>query len=316
MEEIKPDLNILKDYLFRDFAIRYYHPTITEEGDNTTFSFSIPTKWHDVISEVIEIVKNDTKPIIMLHKCSFDIVSEFFSEKFPDIFVTSSQYWDMVNKLTDKIDELVSGGYSNIEPEFTEETAKFILGSEFEIAAEFEKDKGDFVALYYLPNRFDYKRFKDDLISNLEINSENCIKSIGFTTWGSELIYGGSGRLVMINNAINAIHIPNEPLYKPINTYFAIDDSGLVKIGQSNDWRKRESQLRTGNANVKIILVLKDNVELELHKKFYDKKYSGEWYMVDKNDIRGIISNYPIEFIVENIDYYLNELEKKQMSFI
>ena len=38
--------------------------------------------------------------------------------------------------------------------------------------------------------------------------------------------------------------------------------------------------------------------------------------MVDKNDIRGIISNYPIEFIVENIDYYLNELEKKQMSFI
>lgn len=311
MEEIKPDLNILKDYLFRDFAIRYYHPTITEEGDNTTFSFSIPTKWRDVISEVIEIVKNDTKPIIMLHKCSFDIVSEFFSEKFPDIFVTSSQYWDMVNKLTDKIDELVSRGYSNIEPEFTEETAKFILGSEFEIAAEFEKDKGNFVALYYLPNRFGYKRFKENLISNLEINSENCIESIGFTTWGSELIYGGSGRLVMINNAINAIHIPNETLYKPTNTYFAIDDSGLIKIGRSNDWEKREKQLKTGNANIKIILVLQEDVEVELHKKFYDYQYSGEWYRISKDDINKIINNYTVEFMEENIEYYLDKLAKK-----
>ena len=247
----------------------------------------------------------------MLHKCSFDIVSEFFSEKFPDIFVTSSQYWDMVNKLTDKIDELVSSGYSNVEPEFAEEAAKFILGYEFEIAVECEKEKDSKVALFYLPNRFDYKRFKDNLISNLEINSENCIKSIGFTTWGSELIYGGSGRLVMINNAINAIHIPNETLYKPTKTYFAIDDSGLIKIGRSNDWEKREKQLKTGNANIKIILVLQEDVEVELHKKFYDYQYSGEWYRISKDDINKIINNYTVEFMEENIEYYLDKLAKK-----
>ena len=162
-----------------------------------------------------------------------------------------------------------------------------------------------------MPNRFDYKRFKENLISNLEINSENCIESIGFTTWGSELIYGGSGRLVMINNAINAIHIPNETLYKPTKTYFAIDDSGLIKIGRSNDWEKREKQLKTGNANIKIILVLKEDVEVELHKKFYDYQYSGEWYRISKDDINKIINNYTVEFMEENIEYYLDKLAKK-----
>ena len=311
MEEIKPDLNILKDYLFRDFAIRYYHPTITEEGDNTTFSFSIPTKWHDVISEVIEIVKNDTKPIIMLHKCSFDIVSEFFSEKFPDIFVTSSQYWDMVNKLTDKIDELVSGGYSNIEPEFTEEAAKFILGYEFEVAVECEKEKGSMVALYYLPNRFDCNKFFNQLISNLEINNKDCLKSIKFHAWIDSIYLLELGKVTLINNIIDSIHIPEVSLQKSMQTYFAIDDSGLVKIGRSIDWKNREKQLKTGNANIKIILVLQEDVEVELHKKFYDYQYSGEWYRISKDDINKIINNYTVEFMEENIEYYLDKLAKK-----
>ena len=115
----------------------------------------------------------------------------------------------------------------------------------------------------------------------------------------------------MINNIIDSIHIPEVSLQKSMQTYFAIDDSGLVKIGRSIDWKNREKQLKTGNANIKIILVLQEDVEVELHKKFYDYQYSGEWYRISKDDINKIINNYTVEFMEENIEYYLDKLAKK-----
>ena len=317
MEEIRTDFSILKDYLFKKFAFEYFRPTKTIENETTTFSFSLPSKWYDVISSAIDVVGGKGSPIIISHRCSFDLISDFLNNEFPLVFVKSSQYWELVNELTEKIKLLIDSGYSNVEPEWAEETAKVILSPVFEIALTCKTDEDKSVALFYINNNFDYKYFQRQLILNLEIKDDVGYKKI---SGGVELLNlrtaSTCGAISSIKGAIRCINVPYEYPNKQMNTYFAIDDSGLVKIGRSNDWNKREGQLKTGNANVRIILVLKDNVETELHRKFYNKQYRGEWYMITKEDIISIMNSYNVEYKDENIGYYLSELTKQQISYI
>ena len=316
MEEIRTDFSILKDYLFKKFAFEYFKPTKTTENETTTFSFSLPTKWYDVISSVIDVVSGKDNPIIMSHKGGFDLISDFIVKELPSVFVKSSQYWDLVNELTEKIHLLIDNGYSNIEPEWAEEAAKFILEPNFEIALDYKNEDGGLLALFYISNEFDYKKYLEQLICNLELKNDYCKGHIRSMIGMTSIVIADHGKMELIRNSIYQISSYDNIPHKPIQTYFAIDDSGLVKIGRSNDWKKREGQLKTGNANVKIILVLKDNVETELHRKFYGKQYRGEWYMITKDDIISIMNGYNVEYKDENIGYYLSELTKQQNSYI
>lgn len=316
MEEIQTDFSILKDCLFKKFAFGYLMPTKTIKGETTTFSFSLPTKWYDVISSVIDVVSGKGNPIIMSHRCSFDLISDFLYKEIPSVFVKSSQYWELVNELTEKIQLLIDNGYSNIEPEWAEEAAKFILAPNFEIALDYKNEDGGLLALFYISNEFDHKEYLEKLICNLELKNDYCKGRIKRMIGVTSYIVADHGKMELIRNSIQQIRPYNDIPHKPIQTYFAIDDSGLVKIGRSNDWKKREGQLKTGNANVKIILVLKDNVETELHRKFYDKQYRGEWYKITKDEIINIMNSYDVEYKDENIGYYLSELTKQQNSYI
>lgn len=316
MEEIKTDFSILKEYLFKKFAFEYFRPIKTIENETTTFSFSLHTKWYDVISSVIDVVSGKGNPIIMSHRCSFDLISDFFNKELPLVFVKSSQYWELVNELTEKIHLLIDNGYSNIEPGWAEEAAKFILAPNFEIALDYKNEDGGLLALFYISNEFDYKEYLERLICNLELKDDYCKEQITGMIEFTNLVVSGLGKLALIKNAINHINTYERKPHISTQTYFAIDDSGLVKIGRSDNWKKREYQLKTGNANAKIILVLKDNMETELHKKFYDKQYRGEWYMITKDDIISIMNSYNVEYKDENIGYYLSELTKQQISYI
>lgn len=316
MEEIQTDFSILKDYLFKKFAFEYFEPTKTIENETTTFSFSLPTKWYDVISSVIDVVSGKGNPIIMSYKGSFDLISDFIVKELPSVFVKSSQYWELVNELTEKIQLLIDNGYSNIEPEWAEEAAKFILAPNFEIALDYKNEDGGLLALFYISNEFDYKEYLERLICNLELKDDYCKGQITGMIGFTNLVVSALGKLALIKNAINQINPYERTPHSSTQTYFAVDDSGLVKIGRSNDWKKREGQLKTGNANVRIILVLKDNVETELHRKFYDKQYRGEWYKITKDEIINIMDSYDVEYKDENIGYYLSELTKQQNSYI
>lgn len=315
MEEIKTDFSILKDYLLKKFAFEYFKPTKTIENETTTFSFSLPTKWYDVISSVIDVVSGKGNPIIMSHKGGFDLISDFMVKELPSVFVKSSQYWELVNELTEKIYLLIDNGYSNIEPEWAEEAAKFILAPNFEIALDYKNEDGGLLALFYINNEFDYKKYLEQLICNLELKNDYCKERIKSMIGVTSYIVADHGKMELIRNSIQQIR-SYDYIPKPIQTYFAVDDSGLVKIGRSIDWKKREGQLKTGNANVKIILVLKDNIETELHRKFYDKQYRGEWYKITKDEIINIMDSYNVEYKDENIGYYLSELTKQQISYI
>ena len=74
-----------------------------------------------------------------------------------------------------------------------------------------------------------------------------------------------------------------------IYTYIVFDKlSGLTKIGNTRDIKKRLSTLSTSNLNLSMLLVESVDIEKELHLLFKDKRVKKEWYDLTREDIKGI----------------------------
>lgn len=75
---------------------------------------------------------------------------------------------------------------------------------------------------------------------------------------------------------------------KPIRTYLMKDSSGLYKIGCSAEPHGRLESMRTGNATIELVCVIKENIEKELHIKYANKRVKGEWFKLSEKDVRDI----------------------------
>lgn len=75
---------------------------------------------------------------------------------------------------------------------------------------------------------------------------------------------------------------------KPIRTYLMKDSSGLYKIGCSVDPRSRLDSMKTGNATIELVCIIKENIEQELHTKYASKRVKGEWFKLSEKDVRDI----------------------------
>ena len=77
-----------------------------------------------------------------------------------------------------------------------------------------------------------------------------------------------------------------------IKTYLMTDSSGYIKIGKTTDVYKRFLSMRTGNPTLKIIASLEKDIETELLLKFKDKKISGEWFSLDKEELHNLMKDF------------------------
>lgn len=84
--------------------------------------------------------------------------------------------------------------------------------------------------------------------------------------------------------------------------YLASDNSGYTKIGQTKNVKARISNLKTANPNIYCFLYFKEGVnvgiEKALHNEFENKRISGEWFDLSKNDIRKIINDWCIDDVL------------------
>ena len=81
--------------------------------------------------------------------------------------------------------------------------------------------------------------------------------------------------------------------------YVGFDGTGLFKIGITRDHQKRLRQFRTANPTFSYILVFNvDNpsvAEVEVHTKFSDRNFAGEWYKLTGQDLKWIYDKFSIE---------------------
>lgn len=78
-----------------------------------------------------------------------------------------------------------------------------------------------------------------------------------------------------------------------IYTYLMKDDNtGLTKIGKSNNPSLREKTLQSEKPTIRLIYICEQLVERELHKKYKNKRVRGEWFNLLDHDIDNIISSF------------------------
>ena len=76
-------------------------------------------------------------------------------------------------------------------------------------------------------------------------------------------------------------------------TYIIKDcNTGLYKIGCSNEPLKREKTLQSEKPNIKIIKIFENYIEKELHKKYEKQRIRGEWFNLNEIQIKYICSHY------------------------
>lgn len=87
--------------------------------------------------------------------------------------------------------------------------------------------------------------------------------------------------------------------------YFITDDSEYVKIGLTTNLKTRLISFQSTNPSVKIIHTLESNdidrTEKLFHNYFDKKRFTGEWFKLDKNDIKYILSGKYTKEIMESI---------------
>jgi hypothetical protein len=76
-------------------------------------------------------------------------------------------------------------------------------------------------------------------------------------------------------------------------TYIMKDElNSLYKIGKSKNPRLREKTLQSEKPSIKMIKVINDDIEKELHNKYKDFRIRGEWFNLNKIQIKYICTKY------------------------
>ena len=75
------------------------------------------------------------------------------------------------------------------------------------------------------------------------------------------------------------------------DTYLAIDDTNLIKIGRSSNFFERLRAMSIGNPTIKMLAVFDGDSEKRWHNRFASKNEKGEWFHLSKLDIKGLIQN-------------------------
>lgn len=79
----------------------------------------------------------------------------------------------------------------------------------------------------------------------------------------------------------------------PRKTYIMKDSAtGLYKIGKSKNPEYREKTLQSEKPTIKMIKVFESDIESDLHKEFADVRVRGEWFKLNKVQLKRICTHY------------------------
>ncbi len=75
---------------------------------------------------------------------------------------------------------------------------------------------------------------------------------------------------------------------------YVIKSSGLVKIGFSSNWSKREKSYKTHTPNFKLIYLVQSELsfqlETEIHEMYKDNHVKGEWFDLSDGQVVDVIT--------------------------
>ena len=100
--------------------------------------------------------------------------------------------------------------------------------------------------------------------------------------------------LDLYNNGQIKLQNKKQPTeYKETKTYILKDNNtGYYKIGKSIDPLNREKTLQSEKPTYQMIKIFNKDVEYELHKKYNNQRQRGEWFNLNKTQVKYICTHY------------------------
>ena len=95
---------------------------------------------------------------------------------------------------------------------------------------------------------------------------------------------------------------------RQFDTYLAIDNTNLIKIGRSSDFFKRLRAMSIGNPTIKMLAVFEGDSEKRWHNRFASKNKKGEWFRLSKSDIKDLIKNNKVVWKNPAFDNMIKDL--------
>ena len=218
----------------------------------------------------------------------------------------------VINKIINSSPNSINDTTENI-CKFYNELIKFIdeniLIERFKILDEEDikescllKDNYNKYYFYFLTsNNIVIKISKEEILTTLYYETDNIpahiLKYLDTLITNKDFIYLQTKYLII--STISNTYENNSVRGNNQKTYLMKDsNTGLTKIGKAVDPKHRERTLQSEKPTISLFAVCEDNVELELHNKFEDKRVRGEWFNLMENEIEDIVNSY--KFIKEN----------------
>ena len=164
----------------------------------------------------------------------------------------------------------------------------------------------EFIELHNKPNSYilRQKYFKGSIIKYCEISASLKYKINTFKEWmkfnykyfDDEIFYNPISQKMYSRAFMSKKQnkkTANVNHLKTIKTYIIKDDlNNTYKIGRSIDPLKREKTLQSEKPNLKLIKIFENNIEKELHDLYKHCRLRGEWFKLNKVQLKYICKNY------------------------
>ena len=261
----------------------YFSKTKNENGD-----YERKEIWPCALADAINIIDQyhetgSYKTFYTKDKELYNMLHHIYSNF--DSYITKDGYIDLKEKVGLKMEELLSFGALKSDEEscFDEDGCYMCTSDILEIFMYF-------MVSYVGENEDDFEyicKFYDDIDTSLLINHVTLYLTEEYSDK-----YKKDCFLYQITS-----NRPKDFLYAFLSleknvqeenntkTYLLTDNTGLYKIGRSEDPYKRLSQLSCGSTSAKIYCVINSNIETELHRKFKAKRVKGEWFNLNESDL-------------------------------
>jgi hypothetical protein len=105
----------------------------------------------------------------------------------------------------------------------------------------------------------------------------------------------------------------SEPQLAPIEYCYLMTDGHLFKIGKSVSPKKRLASLKTANPNINLICFSDNVTESQMHKLYYKHRVRGEWFDLNEEQVKRIISIMGMN--EAEVKYDIQPIIKRQKTY-
>ena len=281
-------------------------------GENGVESKSnISKPWQDVVLQTINAAIKGKSGIRTTNKLTYNILCSYWkgTERFT---IDSKEFADICEILDDKIRILHQKGMLSKDTEnFGLMIANDAMSCEvFTICELVDGDNNAIDRLMMFRKQDVIEIFMSVLSEITEDKTE--LYNFDYFIGDAKFLYNAS---VLVNPYASAllkgmfdVLCSSENKKRQFDTYLAIDDTNLIKIGRSSDFFKRLRAMSIGNPTIKMLAVFDGDSEKRWHNRFESKNKKGEWFRLSKSDIKDLIKNNKVVWKNPAFDNMIKDL--------